>query len=94
MASDQDKRWRCSSCGVISLESEFLSAPNPFNEEDTLIGCPNCFAINDVVEICDEPGCEIEASCGFPVDDPAFGGYRRTCYKHRNSKYFLKEVLK
>jgi hypothetical protein len=27
---------------------------------------------------CDEPSCEREASCGFPVE----GGYRRTCYEH------------
>ena len=29
-------------------------------------------------ERCDEPGCKVEATCGFPVD----GGYRRTCGDH------------
>jgi len=27
---------------------------------------------------CDEPGCQREATCGFPVED----GYRRTCGDH------------
>ena len=27
---------------------------------------------------CDEPGCEREATCGWPVAD----GYRRTCGEH------------
>lgn len=36
--------------------------------EDALVLCRQC----------DEPGCEREASCGWPVPD----GYRRTCGEH------------
>jgi hypothetical protein len=35
-------------------------------------------AAEAIVRQCDEPGCQREASCGFPVE----GGYRRTCYEH------------
>ena len=30
---------------------------------------------------CDEPGCDKQATCGFPTDDE---GYRRTCFAHSN----------
>jgi len=34
----------------------------------------------ETVRRCDEPGCQMEASCGWPVVPE--GGYRRTCYAH------------
>ena len=40
--------------------------------------------IKPIINLCDEPGCYEETSCGFPTDD---GGYRRTCTEH--SKYKL-----
>jgi hypothetical protein len=85
MARDEKKQWRCMGCQTISLESEFLTAPSPFNPDDTLTACPKCLEVEGTTvfeEICDEPGCTEQATCGFPVDDEAFGGYRRTCGKH------------
>jgi len=32
--------------------------------------------------ICDEPGCFEDVSCGFPTEN----GYRRTCYEHSHFK--------
>ena len=81
MARDEDKRWQCDDCGAITLGAELLRAKNPFDETDTIIGCPNCKSVSGFIEICDEPGCTNEATCGFPVDD-AFGFYRRTCLEH------------
>jgi hypothetical protein len=39
--------------------------------------------IKPVLNLCDEPGCYKETSCGFPTDD---GSYRRTCYDHSTFK--------
>jgi hypothetical protein len=85
MARDQGKRWKCDFCGEISLETDLLIATNPFDKDDDIIGCPHCKQVSGFDEMCDEPGCQETAGCGFPVDDPAFGGYRRTCHKHCNN---------
>ena len=34
--------------------------------------------LKSVLNMCDEPGCFDNASCGFPTET----GYRRTCYNH------------
>ncbi len=81
MTRDEDKQWMCRDCGAATLEHNLLTAKNPFDNTDTIIGCPKCFSVQDFIEICDEPGCTAPASCGFPVKE-GFGGYRRTCGKH------------
>lgn len=85
MARDKDKRWKCAECGAVVLETELLKAANPFFGGEYLLGCPKCLAVDGtttIEEVCDEPGCEETATCGFPVADEVFGGYRRTCDKH------------
>ena len=69
----------CSECGQKTAESELLTAPNPFNPEDTICGCPKCLSAGEFVGACDEPGCNEESSMGTPTPT----GYRHTCYKHR-----------
>ena len=81
MSRDELKRWRCQDCNTISLQPALLTAPNPFDPADTVTGCPHCRSVAQFDEICDEPGCEREAHCGFPAG-PEFGGYRRTCSEH------------
>jgi hypothetical protein len=71
-------RWLCQSCDWTGDDGELLRAPSPFDATDTIVGCPKCKAVEDIVNACDEPGCTREATCGFP--DP--GGYRRTCGGH------------
>lgn len=85
MARDELKRWRCQDCSHIALETELLCAPSPFAAEDTITGCPHCKGVPQFDELCDEPGCNKEASCGFPAGEE-FGGYRRTCYDHSDFK--------
>lgn len=34
--------------------------------------------LKEPLNLCEELGCFVEASCGFPTDD----GYSRTCYNH------------
>jgi Zn finger protein HypA/HybF involved in hydrogenase expression len=69
-------RWICRSCDWVG--TEHLYAANPFDPHTDIVGCPKCKAVEDLCSACDEPGCNREATCGFP--DP--GGYRRTCHKH------------
>jgi len=71
-------RWLCNTCGWNGADAELLRAPSPFDAADAIVGCPKCRAVNDVENACDEPGCDMPATCGFPAP----GGYRRTCGKH------------
>ncbi len=69
----------CTGCDHKIADFELLSAPNPFNPEDTICGCPKCLCVGDFPGACDEPGCNKESSCGTPTPN----GYRRTCYPHK-----------
>ena len=52
-------------------------APTDF---DRMVNAVDAYeAALEVYRRCDDPGCTIEASCGWPVST---GGYRRTCYAH------------
>jgi ssDNA-binding Zn-finger/Zn-ribbon topoisomerase 1 len=73
-----NKKWQCTECRVISIQSDLLEAKNPFDEEMVISGCPICKTVESFTEICDEPGCTRDASCGFPT----LTGYRRTCGDH------------
>jgi hypothetical protein len=73
--------WRCKACGHISTESELLTAPSPFSPDDTLTACPECKVCDEGFEqLCDEPGCQREATCGWP--SRLENRYRRTCFLH------------
>ena len=82
------QKWRCKVCDEITLEVELLHAPNPFNAEDTITGCPACKSCDGFDEICDETGCNQQAQCGFPTGN----GYRRTCGKHMDSIKMLEQL--
>ena len=71
-------RWRCQACDWIGSSSNLLTAPNPFDPSADCWGCPNCKAIDDLLNVCDEPGCNRPSSCGWPGPD----GYRVTCGIH------------
>lgn len=81
MARNQNSRWRCMSCEGISTESDILTAPNPFDDEFTIWGCPKCHNVIGFELVCDEPGCNEKVTRGFPVEE-GFGGYRQTCHDH------------
>ena len=71
-------RYKCMQCSNICEETAVLSAPNPFDATDTIVGCPSCKSVDSLVTACDEPGCTKEASSGWPSDK----GYRHTCFEH------------
>ena len=75
------RKWKCCSCDGISIEADLLNAINPFDETMTIKGCPICKDVVGFTEICDEPECVRDASCGFPTLD-GYEGYRRTCGDH------------
>lgn len=76
--------WGCKNCGWIGKNKDLLCAPNPFltgekfPTPEEILGCPKCKSVENFVNVCDEPGCRDESSCGFPTTS----GYRRTCSKH------------
>ena len=71
-------RWRCKDCNAECSDGTLLLAPNPFDSDDTIVGCPHCKCVSEFIELCDEPECHEAASCGSPTPD----GYRRTCFRH------------
>lgn len=74
-------------CGWHGVRSALLSAPDPFNEGESLSACPKCRDISDLEIACDEPGCWEPVSCGFPSPD----GYRQTCGKHYQARPLLRQ---
>lgn len=74
-------KWQCTSCDEIWLESELLSAPNPFEPAaGPITGCPHCKEVNCFRTICDWTGCKRESSSGTPLAD---GRYVWRCWDHR-----------
>jgi hypothetical protein len=85
----EKNRWRCGACCAVNLEPDLPTAPSPFDPTDTLTACPNCKQCNDGFELlCDEPGCNVVAGCGWPTgdDQDEWGGYRNTCSLHMQQK--------
>ena len=74
---DKDKVL-CAECNWRGHLKDVLTALNPFDLEDEIVGCPRCKSVNSISGVCDEMGCEEIDTCGFPTPE----GYRRTCGKH------------
>jgi len=72
-------RWKCVECDWIG--KDYLTAPSPFDQDDMLVACPDCKTVHSLVDLCDQFGCKLEATCGWPTKA---GGYRRTCFAHSN----------
>jgi hypothetical protein len=72
----------CKDCDWRGTDLQKLIAPNPFDKEDIVVGCPKCNSVNQLRTACDEPGCWEEDTCGTPVVYGSPVGYRRTCGKH------------
>jgi len=72
-------RWQCQDCDWIGGDDELdiVADPKPGSRRAWTV-CPACRAAEHFTNLCDEPGCNREATCGWP--SPA--GYRRTCGQH------------
>lgn len=84
MGKPEHNKRICRECGWRGLRGEVLEAPNPFDREYLIYGCPKCREVQTTATVCDEPGCWNEDDAGFPT--PA--GYRRTCSKHIPAEFF------
>jgi hypothetical protein len=73
-------KWQCTECKWIGVDDQLLVAPNPFNPDDRLVGCPNCFEVGQWKGLCEWDGCEIQSSSGTPMAD---GRYVWRCHNHR-----------
>lgn len=58
------EKWLCDCCGDVCDKP--LSAPNPFDFDDYLQGCPSCKRAETLTQACQFPGCKRAASSGTP----------------------------
>jgi hypothetical protein len=75
----EHEKWRCKECDHVCTNATMLTAPNPFNSEWVIHGCPECKAVDQLVAACAAEGCYADASCGCTHKD---GVYRHTCHRH------------
>lgn len=76
--------FQCDHCGHVMREADVLSVavPRPKGGAPAIVQqCPECGECESFTNVCDEPGCKSEATCGWPTAQ----GYRRTCGKHMNT---------
>lgn len=71
-------RMACQECGSECSEATVLRAPNPFDEEQEVWGCPACKSVDGFDRLCDEPACRHVATCGTPHPS----GYKFHCHHH------------
>lgn len=83
--SKERQRWKCNVCNTVTVETDLLTAPSPFDGAYKLVACPRCKQCDEGFDLlCDEPGCHRHAGCGWPTGDDRdqWGGYRNTCIVH------------
>lgn len=80
-ATSETMRFVCEECSA-RISTKVLSAPNPFDNSDTITGCPSCKSVNTLRSTCDELGCWEPDTIGTPILHGQSEGYRRTCWKH------------
>lgn len=76
--SAREPGWWCDDCNAITTSGSLLRAAHPFDKDDVVTGCPECFGM-DLRLVCDEPGCTRLVTCGTPTPT----GYRSTCSQHK-----------
>jgi len=71
------ERWYCEECNEVS--TEYLTAPNPFDADDIVTGCPICHSVGSLIAACWK--CNRPAGMGTP--DSKVYRYIQTCFEHR-----------
>jgi DNA-directed RNA polymerase subunit RPC12/RpoP len=74
------KAYLCTECGARVETADVLTAPNPFDPDDTISACPECRSIEQFARACTVPDCKNTVGCGVP----GALGYRYAwlCGKH------------
>lgn len=70
-------KWVCRECKKVT--AIHLSAPNPFDNTDTIIGCPNCQSVDSLVSACWK--CDREACIGTTASTEF--RYVHSCHEHQ-----------
>jgi hypothetical protein len=70
--------FECRECSWRGEQDEIIQFADPEMAGNSWRICPNCRCAECFDNMCDEPGCQLVAGCGWPSPD----GYRRTCYDH------------
>ena len=74
--------YRCNNCGnrLSDLAILEITVPHPKPDQPPIhvSQCPECGDVEGFTLLCDEPGCDRDASCGWPSPS----GYRQTCHEH------------
>ena len=75
---EAEPKWLCEICDATT--STVLTAPNPFDPDDIVVGCPNCRSVGTMVQCCQVEGCGRRADSG----NPGGYGYRyfHACWRH------------
>ena len=74
---------KCRECDWIGTDTDVLRGANPFNDSESVYGCPNCLSVDSMQPVCDHQDCWKLATCGTPTKD----GYRSTCGEHKPEAY-------
>jgi hypothetical protein len=77
-ALEAPPKWLCGECGDVCAEP--LTAPSPFDPDDTLHACLSCKTVGELTKACDHEGCTKPATCGEP--DWLGFRYASTCSEH------------
>lgn len=81
-----DLKFRCDECWSIMPERHIkvvhIDHPKPGHDRVAINQCPECGEVNSFTNVCDEPGCTSEATCGWPTKA---ADYRRTCGPHMDA---------
>jgi hypothetical protein len=70
------RRLKCEECGHVS--ETYLTAPNPFESDETIIACENCKQVECLVAACWK--CDRQAGIGTTASTEF--RYVNTCYEH------------
>lgn len=86
---DDKQKIACEDCGWHGISAQTLSAPNPFEPEYLIYGCPECKSIETFYVACQHDGCWDKASSGTPLKD---GSYVWACHRHVPDKSLWKNA--
>ena len=81
---DAEIKLKCLACGHIFTGEDALESTSPFDEDDTIIGCPSCKAAEEIAVACDYEGCSHESTWGGVTPN----GYTHGWLQHRKQDFF------
>ena len=87
MVYDNSKRL-CTECEWLGDSGELDYVQDPKRDDNGWWICPKCRSADTLLMVCDEPLCNLAATCGTPTKD----GYRSVCGKHYQKIYASERI--